>query len=109
MVVSAGDAARSRIDQLSESQALASLASLLDRSGRDAAALNAWRRVRSIGDGVLAARASYAVGAALQASGKPAEAIEAFEQARSAGLAHGELALAAAAIDRLADLGVAPR
>ncbi len=89
--------------------ALASLASLLDRSGRDAAALNAWRRVRTIGDGVLAARASYAVGVALQASGKPAEAIEAFEQARSSGLAQGELALAAAAIDRLADLGVAPR
>jgi tetratricopeptide (TPR) repeat protein len=89
--------------------ALANLASLLDRSGRDAAALTAWRRVRSIGDGVLAARAAYSVGAALQADGKSAEAIEAFDQARSVGLALGDLALAAAAIDRLADLGVAPR
>ena len=89
--------------------ALANLARLLERSGREAAALDAWRRVRAIGTGALAARAAYAVGAGLQADGKRAEAIEAFGQARSEGLANGDAALAAAAIDRLADLGVAPR
>jgi hypothetical protein len=89
--------------------ALANLASLLERSGRDAAALDAWRRVRSIGAGPLAARAAYAVGVGLQASRKTVEAIQAFGQARSEGLVNGDVALAAAAIDRLADLGVAPR
>ena len=88
--------------------ALANLARLLERSGRETAALDAWRRVRAIGAGALVARAAYAVGAGLQADGKRAEAIEAFGQARSEGLANGDAALAAAAIDRLADLGVAP-
>ena len=88
--------------------ALANLASLLDRAGRGAAALDAWRRVRAIGVGALAARAAYAVGAGLQADGKRVEAIEAFGQARSVGSANGDAALAAAASDRLADLGVAP-
>jgi hypothetical protein len=89
--------------------ALANLASLLERSGRDAAAVDAWRRVRSTGGGALAARAAYAVGAGLQAGGKTVEAIETFGHARSEGLVNGDAALAAAAIDRLADLGVAPR
>jgi tetratricopeptide (TPR) repeat protein len=88
--------------------ALANLASLLERAGRNAAALDAWRRVRAVGAGALAARAAYAVGAGLQAEGKRAEAIEAFGQARTGGAASGDVALAAAAGDRLADLGVAP-
>jgi hypothetical protein len=88
--------------------ALANLASLLERAGRDAAALDAWRRVRAVGAGALAARAAYAVGAGLQAEGKRAEAIEAFGQARAGAAASGDVALAAAAGDRLADLGVAP-
>jgi tetratricopeptide (TPR) repeat protein len=90
-------------------QALANLAILLEGSGREATALEAWRRARAIGGGALAARAAYALGAGLQADGKRVEAIEAFGQARSEGLLGGDPALAAAAIDRLADLGVAPR
>ncbi len=89
--------------------ALAALASLLERAGRDAAALDAWRRARAIGGGALTARAAYAWGAGLQARGNSAEAIEAFTQARSGATASGDAALAAAAADRLADLGVAPR
>jgi hypothetical protein len=88
--------------------ALANLASLLERAGRNAAALDAWRRVRAIGVGALAARAAYAVGTGLQGEGKRAEAIEAFGQARTGAAANGDVALAAAAGDRLADLGVAP-
>ena len=90
-------------------QALANLAVLLDRSGREAAALDAWRRVRAIGGGTLAARAAYALGAGLQAEGKRVGAIEAFGQARSEASVNAAVALTAAAIDRLADLGVAPR
>jgi membrane-associated protease RseP (regulator of RpoE activity) len=89
--------------------ALANLASLLDRAGRGAAALDAWRRVRAIGVGELQARAAYAIGTGLQAEGKRAEAIEAFGQARTVGAASGDISLVAAAGDRLADLGVAPR
>ncbi len=89
--------------------ALANLAILLERADREAAALDAWRRVRAIGAGALAARAAYAVGAGLQEDGKRAEAIEAFGQARFVGSASGDAALAAAASDRLADLGIAPR
>jgi len=89
--------------------ALANLAILLEGAGRDQAALDAWRRVRAIGGGPLAARAAYALGQALEASGKRANAIEAFGQTKSEGLANADPALAAAAADRLADLGVAPR
>lgn len=89
--------------------ALASFAILLERSGRAPAALDAWRRVRAIGGGALTARAAYALGAGFEASGKRADAIEAFAQAKSEGLQNADLALAAAAVDRLADLGVAPR
>ncbi len=90
-------------------QALFNLAILLENSGREAAALDAWRRVRELGRGALAARAAYALGAGLQAEGKRVEAIEAFGQARSAAALNSDPALAAAASDRLADLGVAPR
>jgi tetratricopeptide (TPR) repeat protein len=89
--------------------ALANLAVLLDRAGRDAAALEVWRRVRALAGGALAARAAYAMGVGLQAMGKGAEAVEAFGQAQSEGLTHADSALAAAAADRLADLGVASR
>jgi hypothetical protein len=89
--------------------ALANLAGLLERAGRGAAALDAWRRVRATGVGGLQARAAYAIGSGLQAEGKRAEAIEAFGQARTVGAANGDIALVAAAGDRLADLGVAPR
>jgi hypothetical protein len=89
--------------------ALASLAILLERSGREAAALDAWRRVRAIEDAALAARADYAMGVALEASGKRSEAIEAFTRAKSEALSRAEAPLAAAAGDRLADLGIAER
>jgi len=89
--------------------ALANLAALLERSGQPASALAVWRRVRAAGGGRLAARAAYALGAGLDAAGKRAEAIEAFGQARAEGLSNGDAALAAAASDRLADLGVASR
>jgi tetratricopeptide (TPR) repeat protein len=89
--------------------ALANLASLLERAGRGAAALDAWRRVRATGVGEQQARAAYAIGTGLQAEGKRAEAIEAFGQARTVAAATGDAALAAAAGDRLADLGVASR
>ena len=89
--------------------ALANLASLLDRAGRDEAALTAWRRVRALGGAGVSARAAYAVGIGLQTAGKPLEAIEAFRQAGTEASTAGDAALAAAATDRLADLGVAPR
>ncbi len=89
--------------------ALANLANLLDRSAREAAGHEAWRKVRAISGGTLAARAAYALGTGLQAAGKTAEAMEAFGQAKADALAGGDAVLAAAAIDRLADLGVAPR
>lgn len=89
--------------------ALANLASLLDRAGRDEAALTAWRRVRALGGTGVAARAAYAVGVGLQSAGKSGDAIESFRQAGTEASAAGDLALAAAAADRLADLGVAPR
>jgi len=89
--------------------ALANLAQLFDRSERKNAALDAWRRVRALASGRLAARAAYAIGVGLQESGKRAEAVASFGQARSEGAASGDFVLAAAAADRLADLGVAPR
>lgn len=89
--------------------ALAELALLLEDSDRADEALDAWRRVRAAGLGVVQARAAYAVGAGLQAAGKDAEAREAFEQARTAALAERNALLAAACADRLADLGVVGR
>jgi hypothetical protein len=89
--------------------AFANLAILLERSGRDAAALDAWRRVRAIGSGPLSARAAYALGAGFQADGKRPEAIEALGRARAEAIQSGDGTLAAAASDRLADLGVTPR
>lgn len=89
--------------------ALACLATLLDQAGNEAAAFEAWRRVMQTGSGPLAARAAYAVGAGLQAQGKQAEAIEVFGRARSEASSRGDVALAAAAGDRLADLGVTGR
>ncbi len=88
--------------------AMANLASLLERFGRDSEALAAWRRVEgAAAGGALVARAAYAIGCALAVDGKRPDAVDAFERARKAALAEGDLALAAAAVDRLADLGVA--
>jgi hypothetical protein len=53
--------------------------------------------------GVIA-RADYALGAA-----SPSDAKALLERARSEAIAAGDAMLAAAATDRLADLGVAPR
>jgi hypothetical protein len=89
--------------------ALANFALLLEQSGRESAAQDAWRKVRAIADGPLAARAAYALGAGLAARGKRDEAIAAFTQARSEASAIGDPVLAAAASDRLADLGIAGR
>ena len=90
--------------------ALFHLALLLDGAGQDAAALAAWRGVRAAGSsGALFARSWYAEGAGLQAAGQRSEAIEAFTRAKSEAVAIADPALAAAANDRLADLGVASR
>jgi hypothetical protein len=89
--------------------ALANLALLLERAGRESAARDVWRRVRGAGDSGLTARAAYALGAGLEGSGKRDEAIAAFTEAKSEAASNADPALAAAAVDRLADLGVAPR
>ena len=89
--------------------ALANFALLLERAGRESAAQDVWRRVRAIGDGALAARADYALAAGLAAKGKREEAIAAFNQVRSEASTIADPVLAAAAVDRLADLGVALR
>ena len=89
--------------------ALAVLAELLESAGQDASARDAWRRVRALASGALAARAAYALGVGLQAEGKPAAAIEAFGQARAGAAQFGDPVLGAASLDRLADLGVASR
>jgi hypothetical protein len=89
--------------------ALANLALLLEGASREPAAVEVWRRVRAVGSGGLAARAAYALGVGLEANGKREEAIAAFTQAKSEGSANADPALCSAAVDRLADLGVAPR
>jgi hypothetical protein len=89
--------------------ALANLGLLLESAGQEPAAQGVWRRVRAIGEGGLAARAAYALGVGLEASGKREEAITAFTEAKSEAATSLDPALAAAANDRLADLGVAPR
>jgi hypothetical protein len=86
--------------------ALANLATMLERAGRERAAVDAWRTVRAMDSspaGVIA-RADYALGAA-----SPSDAKALLERARSEAIAAGDAMLAAAATDRLADLGVAPR
>lgn len=92
--------------------ATANLAMRLYASGRWAPAAEAWRRVawperRGVGAGT----ASYYLGRSLVAAGREREAREAFERARaSGGTAPDDDALdvAPAAVDHLADLGVAP-
>ena len=87
-------------------EALADLATLLERAGRDRVALEAWRRARAMAhvpEGI-AARADYALGAA----GGP-DAVDFLQRARREADAAGNAALAAAAADRLADLGVPSR
>jgi hypothetical protein len=91
--------------------ALAQFAVLLERAGRDASAVDAWRKLRAVaGDRLaLAARADYALGVASMSAGRPAEAAERFGRARSEATTSGDVGLASAAADRLADCGVAAR
>ena len=92
--------------------ALANLALLFSAFDRPEAAAVAWKRVRwgergGIGDGT----SLYYLGRALQRIGDDAEAIEAYRKAAaSAASAFDDEgpAVAPAAADRLADLGVAP-
>jgi hypothetical protein len=90
-------------------RALANLALLLEQAGDGAAAIDAWRRVRATSSGALAARAAYGIGAGLDAAGRRDEAIEALRQAHTEAARVGDVALAAAAADRLADLGQTAR
>jgi hypothetical protein len=91
--------------------ALANLALLLERAGRDAASVEAWRKLRAVaGDRLaLAARADYALGVASMSAGNAAEAAERFGRAKTEAETAGEFGLAAAAADRLADCGIAAR
>jgi hypothetical protein len=83
--------------------ALCHLASMLSGAGRERQAVDAWRKVRALSDvpPSLIARADYALAAA---AGK-GEAEALLERARREAEASGDLRLAAAAADRLADLG----
>jgi tetratricopeptide (TPR) repeat protein len=91
--------------------ALANLALMLEDAGRSAAALETWRRVRwgartGIGDGTTA----YYTGRVLEALARENDAVEAYRTAgRSASTTFNDLgpAVAPAADDHLADLGVA--
>jgi tetratricopeptide (TPR) repeat protein len=87
--------------------ALASLAGLLSRYGKDDAAIEAWRKAAALDPATFGPRADYAVGVALDAQGKAAEAKDRFRRAKAGAEAAQDAVLAAAAADRLADLGVA--
>ena len=91
--------------------AFAQLATLLERAGRKGAASDAWRKVRALAgeNTALAARADYAIGQATASSGSAAEAASMFTRAKSEAEGAGDASLAAAAADRLADLGIAGR
>jgi hypothetical protein len=86
--------------------ALASLATMLARAGRDRQAADAWRKVRGMphAHAAIAARSEYAL-----AGASSEEAAERLMRAKREAEAAGDTALAAAAADRLADLGIAPR
>lgn len=91
--------------------ALANLAILLEQAGRADAAIGAWRKARALAGAQvsLAARADYALGAAASSDGTPADAASLLERARSEAEEAGDALVAAAAADRLADLGVPQR
>jgi hypothetical protein len=91
--------------------AYAQLATLLDRAGRKGAASDAWRKVRALAgeNPALAARADYAIGYAAASGGSATEAASLFTRAKSEAETAGDAGLAAAAADRLADLGIAGR
>jgi hypothetical protein len=91
--------------------AFAQLATLLERAGRTPAAADAWRKVRALaaGNPSLTARADYALGQATAAVGSAAEATASFTRAKAEAESAGDAALAAAAADHLADLGIAGR
>jgi hypothetical protein len=86
--------------------AYANLALTLEGTGRDAVAAEAWRKAAALDPASFGPRADYASGAQLDAQGKSAEAKESFQRAKAGATAAGDLVLAAAAADRLADLGV---
>lgn len=86
--------------------AYANLALTLEGAGREAVASEAWRKAAALDPASFGPRADYAAGAQLDAQGKSAEAKEAFQRAKGGATAAGDLVLAAAAADRLADLGV---
>jgi hypothetical protein len=86
--------------------AFATVAVLLEREQLTAPAAEAWRRAKALDPGAFGVRADYALAADLAARGKKPEAVELFRRARAAADARGDLVLAAAAADHLADLGV---
>jgi hypothetical protein len=86
--------------------ALATLAVLLEREQLTGPAAEAWRRAKTLDAGSFGVRADYALAADLAARGKKSEAVELFRRARESAAARGDLVLAAAAADHLADLGV---
>jgi tetratricopeptide (TPR) repeat protein len=88
--------------------ALASLAVALEGRGRGADSVAAWRRAKALDPSSFAVRADYAAAVDLAARGKAAEAAELFRRVRESAEPAGELAIGAAAGDRLADLGVTP-
>jgi hypothetical protein len=91
--------------------AFAQLATLLERAGRKGAASDAWRKVRALAgeNPGLAARADYALGQSTASGGSATEAASLFTRAKSEAEAAGDAGLAAAAADRLADLGIVGR
>ena len=88
--------------------ALANLAVALEAQGRAAASVEAWRRAKALDPSTFGVRADYAVAVDLASRGKTAEAKDLFRRIRESSEPAGELAIDAAAGDRLADLGVTP-
>jgi PDZ domain-containing protein len=88
--------------------ALANLAVALEAEGRAAASVEAWRRAKTLDPATFGLRADYAVAVDLASRGKRAEAKDLFRRVRESAEPSGDIAIGAAAGDRLADLGVTP-
>ena len=88
--------------------ALANLAVALEAQGRAAESVEAWRRAKALDASTFGVRADYALAVDLASRGKVAEAKDLFRRVRESAEPAGELAIGAAAGDRLADLGVTP-
>lgn len=90
----------------------ANLAVLLSMAGRDRQAADLWRRVRwGARSGVSEGTSAYHLGCVLERLGREDEAIEAFRRAAASGATafrDDGPPVAPAAVDHLADLGVAP-